>query len=165
VIRAERVGDEEAIHAVEVAAFGRDAEAKIADGLRRSDAFIPELSLVADEAGAVVGHVIVSRGHVAPSGEPILLLGPIGVLPERQGEGIGSALVEAALEGARRLGAPCVALLGSPAYYKRFGFVHAEPLGLLPLADWPSQAFQVAIVDPAADVPQGRVVYPPAFGV
>lgn len=165
MIRAERVGDGDAIHNVEVAAFGRDDEARIADDLRGSDAFIPELSLVAEDAGEVVGHVIVSRGHVAPSGEPILLLGPIGVLPERQGEGIGSALVEAALEGARRLGAPCVALLGSPAYYARFGFVHAEPLGLLPLAEWPSEAFQVAVVDPAGDVPQGRVVYPPAFGV
>lgn len=165
MIRAERAGDEEPIHAVQVAAFGREDEAKIADDLRASDAFISGLSLVAEEAGVVVGHIIVSRGHVAPSGEPILLLGPIGVLPERQGEGIGSALVEAALEGARRLGASCVALLGSPAYYGRFGFIHAEPLGLLPLAEWPSEAFQVAVVAPAAAVPQGQVVYPSAFGL
>lgn len=165
MIRAESPGDHAAIHDVEVAAFGREDEANIVDGVRRSDAFIPELSLVAEDGGAIVGHVIVSRGHVEPSGEPILLLGPIGVVPSRQGEGIGSALVEAALAGARRLGASCVALLGNPAYYGRFGFVHAEPLGLLPLAEWPSTAFQVAVLDPGGGVPQGRVVYDDAFGI
>ena len=103
MIRTERAGDEVAIRAVETAAFGIDREAQIVDDLRGSDAYIPELSLVAEDGGAVVGHVIVSRGHVEPSGEPIFLLGPIGVVPERQGEGIGSTLVDAALAGARIL--------------------------------------------------------------
>ncbi|MGZ4441106.1 MAG: GNAT family N-acetyltransferase, partial [Gaiellaceae bacterium] len=144
MIRPERPGDEDAIRAVETAAFGRELEAKIVDDLRGSPAFIPDLSLVAEKDGKVVGHVLISRGSVDPSGAPILLLGPIGVDPERQGQGIGRALVEAALEGARRLGAPCVALIGDPALYERFGFVHAEPLGVLPPAGWPSRPFQVA---------------------
>jgi putative acetyltransferase len=164
VIRAERAGDEDAVRAVETAASGRDREARIVDDLRAGDAYIPELSLVAEDAGAVVGHVIVSRGHVEPSGVPILLLGPIGVLPERQGEGIGSALVNAALAGASELGAACVALVGAPAFYERFGFEHAEPLGLLPAEGSPSRPFQVALVDSRAAVPQGRTVYGAAFG-
>jgi putative acetyltransferase len=164
VIRPEQAGDEDAIRLVETAAFGRELEAKIVDDLRGSPAFIPDLSLVAeDDDGAVVGHVLVSRGHVEPSGEPILLLGPIGVLPERQGQGIGRALVEAALEGARRLGASCVALIGEPAYYERFGFVHAEPLGVLPPAGWPSRPFQVAVLDAEAELPRGRVAFSDAF--
>jgi putative acetyltransferase len=164
VIRPERPGDEGAIRAAEVAAFGREAEAKVVDEMRGSDAFISELSLVAqDDDGGIVGHVMVSRGHVEPGGEPILLLGPIGVVPDRQGAGIGSALVEAALAGARQLGAGCVALLGDPAYYERFGFVHAEPLGLLPRPEWPSRAFQVAVLQADAVLPQGRVVYHQAF--
>ena len=163
MIRTERAGDEVAIRAVETAAFGIDREAQIVDDLRGSDAYIPELSLVAEDGGAVVGHVIVSRGHVEPSGEPIFLLCPIGVVPERQGEGIGSTLVDAALAGARRLGAPCVALVGDPAYYERFGFLQAEPLGLLPPAGWRSRPFQVALLDPEAELPQGRVEYSNAF--
>ena len=132
-------------------------------GLRAGAAFIPQLSLVAEGAGVVVGHVIVSRGHVQPGGEPILLLGPIGVLPSEQGGGVGSALVRAALDGARSTRAACVALVGDPSWYERFGFVHAEPLGLLPPDGWPSRPFQVAVLDPEAPLPQGRVVYSTAF--
>ena len=150
MIRTERAGDEVAIRAVETAAFGIDRDAQIVDDLRGSDAYIPELSLVAEDGGAVVGHVIVSRGHVEPSGEPIFLLGPIGVVPEREGEGIGSSLVDAALAG-------------DPAYYERFGFLEAEPLELLPPAGWRSRPFQVALLDPEAELPQGRVEYSNAF--
>ena len=163
MIRAERADDEDAIRSVETAAFGRELEAKIVDDVRASDAFVRDLSLVAEDGGDVVGHVLVSRGHVEPSREPILLLGPIGVLPERQGQGIGRALVEAALEGARRLGASCVALIGEPALYERFGFVHAEPLGILPPAGWPSRPFQVVVLDAEAQLPQGRVAFSDAF--
>jgi putative acetyltransferase len=140
VIRPERPGDEDAIRSVQTAAFGRDDEAKIVDDLRAGNEYTPELSLVAEEQGVLVGHVMVSRAHVEPSGDRILLLGPIGVVSERQGEGIGSALVEAALAGARDLGATCVVLIGSPAYYERFSFLQAEPLGLLPPERWGHRA-------------------------
>lgn len=163
MIRPERAGEAEAIHAVHRAAFGKELEPRIVDELRPTDAYIPELSLVAEDGGRVVGHVLVSRGHVEPGGDPILLLGPIGVLPERQGEGIGRALVEAALAGARALGAPCVTLIGDPALYHRFGFVPAEPLGIVPPASWPTHAFQVAVLGDEAELPQGRVVYSDAF--
>ncbi len=163
MIRPERPGDEEAIHAVHLAAFGKELEPQIVDDLRPTDAYIPALSLVADDGTRIVGHVLVSRGHVEPSGDTILLLGPIGVLPERQGEGIGRALVEAALAGAREAGASCVALIGDPALYERFGFVHSEPLGILPPSGWPSRPFQVAVLSPEADLPQGRVVFSDAF--
>jgi putative acetyltransferase len=164
VIRAERPGDEDAIRAVETAAFGRESEARIVDEVRPSHHFIPELSLVAEEDGRVVGHVMVSWAHVEPGGERILLLGPIGVVPDRQGGGIGGALVEAALSGGRALGQPCVVLLGDPKYYGRFGFVRADELGVLPSPDtlhpW---AFQIAILDAGAALPQGRVVYSEPF--
>ena len=86
------------------------------------------------------------------------------MLPERQGRGIGSALVRATLDAVRALGEPLLLLEGAPAYYGRFGFVRADALGLLPppqaLFDW---AFQVAVLDAQAPLPQGRVVYPPSF--
>ena len=94
----------------------------------------------------------------------LLQLSPLGVLPELQGRGLGSALVRASLDGARELGEPLLLVEGNPVYYGRFGFVRADELGLLPppeaLYDW---AFQVAVLDEAAQLPQGRVVYPPPF--
>jgi len=83
---------------------------------------------------------------------------------ELQGQGIGSALVRASLDAARALGEPVLLLEGNPKYYARFGFVRADELGLLPppeaLYDW---AFQVAVLDAAAPLPQGHIVYPPTF--
>jgi predicted N-acetyltransferase YhbS len=86
------------------------------------------------------------------------------VLPALQGRGVGTALVRASLDAARSLGEPLLLLEGNPAYYGRFGFVRADELGLLPppeaLYDW---AFQVAVLDERAELPQGRVVYPATF--
>jgi putative acetyltransferase len=86
------------------------------------------------------------------------------VLPELQRRGHGSALVRASLHGARALGEPFLLVEGDPAYYGRFGFVRADERGLLPppeaLYDW---AFQVAVLDEGAELPQGRVVYPEPF--
>jgi putative acetyltransferase len=93
-----------------------------------------------------------------------LQLSPLGVLPEHQRRGFGSALVRASLARAQERGEPVVFVEGNPAYYGRFGFVRADELGLLPppeaLYDW---AFQVAILDEAADLPRGRIAYPPPF--
>jgi putative acetyltransferase len=175
VIRVRQATDDEwpAILEVHRRAFGRDEEAGMAAAVRASDGFVPELSLVAmsDEAtaplekqGQTQGHVLTSWVGLEGSERRLLQLGPIGVLPELQGQGIGSALVRASLEAARALGEPLVLLEGNPKYYSRFGFVRADELGLLPppeaLYDW---AFQVAVLDKAAPLPQGRVVYPPTF--
>ena len=118
-------------------AFGRDEEAGMADAVRASDGFIPELSLVAVPDGAKTlcqtqGHVLTSWVGLEGSDRRLLQLGPIGVLPELQGQGIGSALVRASLDAARGLGEPVVLLEGNPKYYARFGFLRADELGLLP---------------------------------
>jgi putative acetyltransferase len=169
VIRQSSDDDWPAILDVHRRAFGRDEEAAMADAVRSSDGFVPSLSLVAvpDEATAgcqALGHVLSSWVGLEGSERRLLQLGPIGVLPELQGQGIGSALVRASLDAARALGEPVLLLEGNPKYYGRFGFVRADELGLLPppeaLYDW---AFQVAVLDAAAPLPQGRVVYPPTF--
>jgi putative acetyltransferase len=131
--------------------------------VRATPAFIPALSLVAEKDGEVVGHVLVSWASLAETGTPALLLGPIGVLPERQGAGIGGALVRAALAGARELGEAFVVLEGNPAYYARFGFVRADECGLEPPDGTPDSAFQVVVLDETATLPRGRLVYPPGF--
>ena len=169
MIRQSTDDDWPAILDVHRRAFGRDEEAAMADAVRSSDGFVPSLSLVAvtDEATAwcqTQGHVLTSWVGLEGSSRRLLQLGPIGVLPELQGQGIGSALVRASLDAARGLGEPVLLLEGNPKYYARFGFVRADELGLLPppeaLYDW---AFQVAVLDAAAPLPQGHIVYPPTF--
>lgn len=146
IVRRERPADWAAIHGIHTAAFGpavdggEVVEARLAAQLRDTGA-LPALSLVAEVDGAVVGHVVCSRGTLA--GAPSLGLGPIGVVPYRQRDGIGSALMHAVLGAADALDEPAVFLLGNPAYYRRFGFVLAAPLGLEPpQASW-AQHFQV----------------------
>jgi predicted N-acetyltransferase YhbS len=83
---------------------------------------------LAEEDGHVVGHIQFSRGWIGETA--VLALGPVGVLPGLQGRGIGSALIRAGLEEAETRGEPGVILLGSPAFYKRFGFAPGSALGL-----------------------------------
>ena len=128
-IRTETESDIQAIHHVEVAAFGREDEAVLVDQLRENGGIT--LSLVAEQEGEIVGHVLFSPVTVEREqrGFTALALGPVAVLPERQNQGIGSALIRAGLEQCRVKGQPLVFVLGSPDYYPRFGFQPAVPLG------------------------------------
>jgi putative acetyltransferase len=143
IIRRERRGDANAIFDVHARAFGRAVEAKLADDLRASDAWVPQLSLVALADAEIVGHVVCSRGRLEPDGHAVLGLGPIGVDPDRQRDGIGSALMHAVLGAADALGEPIVALLGDPAYYNRFGFAPARTYDIEPTDETWGDFFQV----------------------
>ena len=129
-VRPEVAGDHACVHTVQREAFGRVEEADLVDTLR--EATQPQLSLVAERDGEVVGHVFFSpvavegtRGAPASAG-----LAPLAVTPAEQGRGIGSALVREGLSRCFGLGWPAVFLLGDPAYYGRFGFQLAAPRGL-----------------------------------
>jgi putative acetyltransferase len=143
-IRPERAVDAEDVRAVHEAAFGKPSVARIVADTRPTDRYDPELSLVAEQGGRVVGHVLLSYADLRRDSDTVrvLVLGPIGVLPEHQGRGIGSALVRAALHAADARGEPLVALLGSPAYYSRFGFVLASELGISAPPGDPPEHFQ-----------------------
>jgi len=124
-----------------VKAGGEPGEATLVSWLRADVGWIPELSLVAVEDGAVVGHVVCTRAHV--DNRPALGLGPVSVLPDRQKAGVGSALMHAVLGAADALNERLVGLLGEPAHYRRFGFVQAESVGVsAPDASW-GDYFQV----------------------
>jgi putative acetyltransferase len=158
-VRAEAAEDAAAVGAVHEAAFGRPAEARVAAALRAR--VRPYLGLVAVEDGAVLGHVAFSGATLHCYGAlfPVLALGPLAVRPERQRQGVGAALVRAGLAECRRLGHDVVVVLGHPAYYPRFGFVPARPLGLL--SEWPApdEAFMVAELAPGALRGRRGVVY------
>lgn len=173
LIRRENPGDIDVIRAVTAAAFtlpdqdGPPMEAALVDELRADPGWLPALSLVAvdgdDVIGAdVIGHVVATRGHVGET--PVLGLGPLSVRPDRQRGGVGSALVHTLLGACDALGEPIVALLGSPDYYRRFGFVLSKDVGITPpVAEW-APHFQVrtlAAYDPAL---RGRFTYAEPFG-
>ena len=124
IVRLERSEDRAAAFEIERRAFGQDLEAEIARAVADEDG---SFALVADDDGRLIGHVQVSRGWIGAT--PVAALGPIGVLPERQGRGCGAALVRAALEEAAARGERVVMLLGSPAFYPRFGFVPGRRTG------------------------------------
>jgi predicted N-acetyltransferase YhbS len=144
IIRREQPADHDAVRALHRAAFARDPvtgalrsaeavpEARLVDELREDAGFLPHLFLVAVHGDDVVGHVLATRGWLEPFGTPVIGLGPLGVQPELQREGIGTVLVHALLAVAEACDERLVALLGDPAYYRRFGFVRSRELGIEP---------------------------------
>lgn len=165
MIRLATEPDWEAIPDVHRAAF-RDGDrvAELARELHESGWYEPDLSFVAEEDGLVVGHVMNTWNWLEGGSPRVLQLSPLGVLPAHQGRGHGSALVRASLAAVRARGEPLLLVEGNPAYYGRFGFVRADELGLLPPPEClHDAAFQVAVLEPDADLPQGRIAYSPPF--
>jgi putative acetyltransferase len=164
LIRTETAGDEAAVEVVTTAAFLNaphtdHTEQFIVRELRAAGALT--VSLVAEEGGAIVGHVAVSPVTISDGSSDWYGLGPISVLPERQGEGIGTALMHAALDALRERNAVGCVVLGEPAYYGRFGF-KATPELVLPGV--PAEYFQ-AVAFGDATTPCGRVAYHEGFDV
>lgn len=136
------------------AAFGDERHPGIVDAMRETDRWVA--SLVFEEDGDVVGHALVTEWNVGE--ERLPHVGPVGVLPDAQGRGVGSALMRAAIEETRALGYPVLILWGNPAYYSRFGFEDASRFGL----EGPEamrSGFQALPLGDRAAVPAGRVDY------
>lgn len=159
MIRHARPADHAAIDAVLRAAFGRADEAVLAARLRADEDCMFEL--VAEEAGAVVGHILFSRLWVDRF-ELYGALAPLAVHPSRHREGLGSKLVRAGLESAREFGCCGVLVLGDPTYYGRFGFsADAARQVMAPYRGLP--AFQALALEDDAFAGAMSVAYPDAF--
>ena len=165
--RAERLEDHRAISDVVAAAFGSRAEAELVEKIRESEHFIPELAVVAELDGRIVGHVMISYATLQDEeGERrVAMLSPLAVDPAFQRRGIGSALVSYVTAEADARGEPLVILEGSPRLYGRLGFEHSLLYGLeIPLPSWaPPEAAQVVRLSSWSASIRGRVRYPPAF--
>lgn len=173
--RSEREGsaeDQASIRRVLEAAFGTDAEADLVDELRQDKAhWIPRYSVLGFTAAipdsefetTAAAHALLHRCTVG--GEPGLMLAPTGVLPQHQGEGAGTAVIEAAIELAREDNEPFILVYGYPRYYPRFGFRAASEVGII--ADWAAEtaALQVLVLSNDATVPAGKVKLPAAYRV
>lgn len=160
-IRPEAPGDEATIFALTEAAF---AEMPFSDGdeqhlvNRLRAAGDLTLSLVAEDATRIVGHIAFSRVTIGDGAQGWFGLGPVSVWPELHGQGIGGALVKRGIADLRQQGAKGVVLLGSPEYYARFGFAH-EPQLTFPGP--PPEYFQALLLD--GELPGGNVTYAAAF--
>jgi putative acetyltransferase len=163
-LRPERAEDYDAIRALHLAAFApSELEAGIADDLRHAKDHVPGLCLVALEGSTIVGHVMLSHARVGE--HRALGLGPIGVDPARQHQGIGAALMQEAIERASRTEYPLIALLGHPTYYPRFGFRPAEATyGITTHYDAPPEAWMALALPAYAPHIRGAFRYAPAFG-
>ena len=155
-LRAESPRDWKAIHHVVSSAFGQSAEAELVEELRAAGDSV--ISLVADEDGQVVGHVLLSKMD-APF--PALALAPVSVIPTRQRSGIGSALVERAVNRARNEGWAAIFVLGDPNYYERFGFDREAAAGFT--SPYAGRHFMVLKLSHSLPATTGELRHAPAF--
>lgn len=167
LIRTEAPDEQGEVRRVHALAFG-DGERvpNLVDALRAARAALPPLSFVAALGDRVVGHVMLSacRLDALPRLVNVYSLSPLGVLPEHQGHGIGTKLIEHALAAADQQGIPLVFLEGSPHYYGKRGFRAAEELGFrAPTLRYPPGAFQVARLSAYRDWMTGTFVYSETF--
>jgi putative acetyltransferase len=146
------------------AAFPDEDVVTLVDLVRAGPDHIPELDLVAELDGEVVGHVMASWTPLrsdAGGTRRILMVAPLSVRPDRQRTGIGRALVARLVDLARERSEPVLVLEGDPAYYGRLGFVAAGSLGVQGASPTtPDWAFQVYRIAPDLPDLRGRVVYP-----
>jgi putative acetyltransferase len=167
-IREERPDDHDQVSRVQNAAFahheGRvgDLVDALREGLSRSNG----LSLVATDKDIAVGHVMFTRCLLdAPQRlVDVQVLSPVGVLPERQRQGIGSMLITTGIELLNARGVPLVFLEGSPGYYSRFGFVAGAELDFVkPSLRIPDAGFQVKVLQSYKSWMTGTLVYSQTF--
>ena len=162
-IRDEQQKDWAAVRTVNEAAFATPAEANLVVALREQAQ--PIISLVAEIADTIVGHIMFSPVMLNSHSElKIMGLAPMAVLPDYQHNGVGSALVRAGLAECQQLGYGAVVVLGHPEYYPRFGFTPAVRFGIDCEYDVPEEAFmalelQTSYLSDAA----GKIKYHQAF--
>jgi putative acetyltransferase len=167
-VRAESTSDWDAVRAVHLAAFGdhREDVANLVDDLREAVGRGDGLSLVAEERGQIVGHVMFSPSLLdAPRRlVSVQVLSPIGVVPACQNQGVGTTLVRRGVELLIDRSVPLVFLEGSPAYYSRLGFQAAAEEGFRkPSLRIPDAGFQVLRLPAYESWMTGTLVYSEAF--
>ena len=136
--------------------------------VRDSSDYLPDLDYVAVKDDQIIGHILYSKSKVIrDSGEHgLICFGPVGVLPTYQNRGVGSQLITETLNIAKGKGYRGVGILGTPAYYHRFGFVNAEKFGITSADGSNFDAFMVLELVPGSlDGIQGKYYYTSGFAI
>ncbi len=162
VIRPEMPRDIDTIREVNERAFSRTDEARLVDALR--DGGYVRASLVAEEGGRVVGHILFNELPIVTSGGTVeaLALAPLAVVPTHQRRGIGSRLVREGLRACAEAGHRIVVVLGHPEFYPRFGF-SAELAGRLRSPFSGPTFMAIELLTGALEGVEAQVHYPPPF--
>ncbi len=168
LVRTETPADYAQVREANVRAFGgRDDEANLVDRIRKSEGYIPYLSLVAETDGRIAGHLLLSKAAIINEDDSneVIVLAPIAVLPEYQRQGIGSQLITEGLLRCKELGFGLVLLIGHSSYYPKFGFKPARPIGLeLKQFEVPDDVFMVyEVLENTRRRIEGELQYPKTF--
>lgn len=168
VIRQEEAKDHSTVYflvkrAFETAEHADGSEHDLVGALRKSRAYIPGLSLVAEMDGKIVGHIMFTRAEVGDAA--VLALAPLSVLPEYQRRGVGTALIREGHRIAGELGYGWSVVLGSEAYYPRAGYLPADTFGIEAPFDVPRENFMACKLFEDAPAVRGTVRYAEEFGI
>ena len=167
IIRREKNEDFKSIYEINYQAFKQKNESELIESIRGSKNFVPELSLVAEKNGKIVGHLLLSKIKI--KGEKVyesLILAPLAVLPELQKQGIGEKLIKEGLKKARELGFSSVIVVGHKDYYPKFGFEKASKWNIKCSFEVPDEAFMaIELKVRALADKSGIVKYPKEFGI
>lgn len=167
-IRQENIRDYEDVYnvvktAFETAEHSDGNEHDLVVALRKSENFIPKLSLVALKNNKIVGYILFTKVKIGQYEE--LTLAPLGVLPEEQRQGVGSRLIEEGHRIAKKLGYHYSIVLGSEQYYTKFGYVPAIKYGIKAPFDVPDENFMAIKLNNSPSEIKGVVEYAKEFGI
>ncbi len=168
IIRTEKPCDYPKVYDVVTKAFqtaehSNGKEQDLVNALRESPSFIPELSLVAEQDGSIVGHILFTKAYIGK--EKVLALAPLSVLPACQNQGIGQALIKRGHEIAKSLGYPFSIVLGHAQYYPKAGYVPASKYGIKPPFEAADENFMAICLNEPSQKLNGIIKYDKAFSL
>lgn len=149
--------------AFETAEHADGNEHELVNALRTGEAYIPQLSLVAEIDSQLAGHIMFTKAETG--GRAVLALAPLSVAPEYQRQGVGTALIQEGHRIARALGYGWSIVLGSETYYPRTGYLPADTFGIRAPFDVPRENFMACKLLPGAPDLHGTVRYAKEFGI
>ncbi len=171
IIRQETPGDYQEVghiiwEAFKYEQYSDQREHLLVDRLRNSDAFIPELSIVAEYKKEILGYILLTKIKINNENETFdsLALAPVSVKPKYQKKGIGGQLIKAAHKTAKEMGYQSIVLLGHENYYPKFGYERASKYGILLPFDAPDEnCMVIELVEHGLNNVSGKVEYPKEF--
>jgi len=167
-LRYENSRDYKNITRINDLAFGQKNEGILIEHLRKNRDFLPELSIVAEKDGIIIGHILFFPIQIKSKDNSYksVSLAPMAVLPEYQNQGIGGRLIRYGLEKCRGKGYQSVIVLGHPEYYPRFGFEKASKWDIRPPFEAPDEAFMaIELIEGGLKGISGVVEYPDEYSL
>jgi len=171
ILRQEKQTDHKAVFDLIEKAFANEAisdhnEQFLVERLRKTEAFVPELSIVAEIENTIVGHILLTKLKIKnlQNEYDSLALAPVSVLPSFQNKGIGGMLIKRAHIIAKELGYQSIALLGHANYYPRFGYHQAANFGIeFPFKAPTENCMIIELIENSLEGVSGKIAYPKEF--